>query len=102
MNRGLRQPRTPAASDETWGGWGWVRWVVGWVGGVLIDYGQLPTCAPSRAASGKTLLAPLPVPQVESAPADDENTDPAPAWSTAKSTTPALAHGETVRLTPQR
>jgi len=41
--RGLRQPQTPAASDETWGEWGWVRWVVGWGVGVLIDYGQLPT-----------------------------------------------------------
>jgi len=77
MNRGLRQPRTTAASDETWGGWGWVRWVVGWVGGVLIDYGQLPTCAPSRPQAVKR-ACPLPVPQVESAPADDENTEPDP------------------------
>ena len=61
----------------------------GWVVGVLIDYGQLPTGAPTRAASGKTLLAPLPGAQVETAPADDENTDPAPAWAAAKSTTPA-------------
>ena len=57
----------------------WVAVGVWLVSGVVSSTIRLmPTRAPTRAASGEALLAPLVVPQVETAPADDETTPPAP------------------------
>jgi len=53
----------------------------------------MPTRAPTRAASGEALLAPLVVPQVETAPTDDETTPPAPQVGARKSGRAGGHHG---------